>query len=79
MTRFDIPETVANVVRKAMAHGVIDAIDVFALAVKHGTDWKSLVDEICEIAFTLFHSVEGREKHKAVVMAAEEFWMGFAE
>lgn len=71
--RFDIPATVQNVIKVAIEQNVIDAMDAYAMGVAHGNDWKALVQDIVEAAFSWIHT--NSEKHSAVVQAAELFWI----
>jgi hypothetical protein len=72
MTRFDIPETVANVIKVATESNIIDALDIYGMAIDHNDNWYDLVEEICEIAYCNCHT--NKEAHSAVVRAAEEYW-----
>ena len=72
MDRFDMPVDVRNVVIVATEKGVVDGVDLYTLAAKHGDAWKSLVNELCEIAYASRHG--DKSKHEAVVKAAEEVW-----
>jgi hypothetical protein len=76
MTRFDIPQEVQDTLRIAVEQDVIDTTSVYALATQHGDNWEALVDEVCEIAFTLRHM--DKSKHAEVVKAAEKFWQTLA-
>lgn len=71
-TRFDIDESVQNVINTAVNYDLIDHVVVYALAIKHGTHFARLVDEIIEIAYANIH-VDGNA-HREVVKAAEVFW-----
>jgi hypothetical protein len=73
ITRFDIPQTVRNVINTAARHDVIDAVEAYALATEFGTDWSALVDRVCEYAYANIHF--NREAHAEVVKAAEAYWM----
>ena len=77
MSRHDIPNEVQNVIEVAIEVGTIDALDVYALADTYGNSWRKMIDEIIEYAFSNRH-VDGKQ-HKAVVQAAELFWMAEAE
>ena len=46
--RATIPGVVAAVLKRALATGTIDGADVYALALKHGRDWRPMVHEILE-------------------------------
>jgi len=73
LTRHDIPETVKNVIKVAVAVDVIDIADVYCLGAKYAPDnWMSLVDSLIEYAYMWIHS--DSSKHTAVVEAAEKFW-----
>lgn len=76
MNRFDIPQTVQDVIKVAIEENVIDAIGVFEIAYAMGADsskdWNLLVDEIVECAFASRHCAG--DKHVNVVKVAEKFW-----
>jgi hypothetical protein len=73
MTRHDIPNEVKDFIEVAIEVRTIDALDVYALATKHGNDWRGLIGEVIEYAFSNRHW--DSNQHKAVVQAAELFWM----
>jgi hypothetical protein len=72
--RFDIPESAREVMSIAVKSCAIDAAELYSLATKHGDDWRGLVNEIVEIAFTLHHFETGRQIHAAVCEAADKFF-----
>ena len=74
MDRFDIPTTIANLLKVAVETGLLDPMDVYALGSSHGEDWDAMVTEIVEIAFSDFHSTEGRKIHKEISKAADLYY-----
>ena len=64
MNRFDIPATVKELIESAINYRLIDAFDVYAMAVEFGTDWKALASEITEYAFNSRHVIP--EAHVAI-------------
>lgn len=72
MDNCEMPYEVKKVLFVAQEKGVLDAFDLCSLGAKHGNNYKSLVNEIVEIAYASRHS--DKTKHEAVVKAAEEVW-----
>lgn len=73
-SRHDTPTEMVAVLEAAGA----DTRDVLMLAIRHGTDWHAMVEEVCGWAFAGRHSAEGRERHAKVVAAAELLWQKMA-
>jgi len=71
VTRFDVPDSVQNVIEVARMHDIIDSKDIIALGINFGSDWKAIVEEILEYAFAMSHV---NDSHKHVCTAAEIFW-----
>lgn len=71
MNRFDIPETVKNVIHAAIKHEVLDAVDIYAMATRHGDDYIPMISEIVDAAYCCIHF--NSDAHKAVAEAADEF------
>lgn len=73
MTRFEIPSPVANLLHTAIFHNLIDVLDVYNLAAKHGEDWSGLAHELCEYSYAQRHwDPSGRQA--AIVGAADEIF-----
>jgi len=71
-TRHDIPGEVKNVIDVALENDVIDSYELYVLANEHKENWKGLVNDIVNIAYTWNHV--DKSKHINVVKAAEDFW-----
>jgi hypothetical protein len=54
-TRFDIPESVSNLIERAIEIKLIDHKDIITLSINHGTDWKAFADTILEYAYANIH------------------------
>lgn len=48
MTRYEIPQAVANVLEMSVGLGLADALDLVALGITHGGDWHALLAELTE-------------------------------
>jgi hypothetical protein len=70
-SQFDIPAEVDSLFRTAE----LSVRDTFALAIRHGNDWRAITDEVCEWMFANRHSAEGLKRHAATVRAAEAVWI----
>ena len=53
--RFDVPEIVKVILNKSVEIEMLDASDIVTLGATHGNDWKSLIDDILEIAYSNIH------------------------
>lgn len=71
-SRFDIPETVAHVLRIAIEIDLIDVLDAFALGSKHQGKWDKVLDEVCEFAFC-----STKENHYEIAKAADLYYMAY--
>ncbi len=69
MTRFDIPAAVRTLLSIAVARDILDASDVYIMAIEHGSDFRSLVEEVVETAYTQRH--HNGAGNSAVCMAAD--------
>ncbi len=70
MTKFEIPSQVADLLQTAVFHNLIDELDVYSLAIKHGNDWCGLANELCEYSYAQRHwDPNGRQS--AIVKAAD--------
>lgn len=77
ITRFDMPEPVKELLAVARLNLSFDMLDVYALAIEHGTDWRGLADGICVIGFANRHAAH--KPHGKIVQAAEKVWQHVAE
>ena len=74
MDRFDIPHTIANLLKVAVTTGLLDPMDIYALGSSHDGDWNALTQEILDISFADFHSTSGRNIHKEISKAADLYY-----
>ena len=74
MNRFDIPATVSHLLDIASKTGLLDSKDIFSLGATHSDNWEGFVQEIIDIAYSDFHSEEGRKIHKKIAEAADKFY-----
>jgi len=72
VARFDIPESVREVINTAVGHTVIDAVSVYSMATEHGDNFRELVQEIVESAHA--DRLCNQVGHSAVCRAAERYW-----
>jgi TRAP-type mannitol/chloroaromatic compound transport system substrate-binding protein len=54
-SRYEMPESVKNLIKVAVETRAYDMIEVYAAAVNFGTDWKALTQDIVEVAFSQRH------------------------
>lgn len=73
-SRFGVPIPVEKLLHVAAEHRVIDLKEIYALAIRHGVNWRAMADEVCAMAFNGRHSEAGTVAHAAVVTAAEKVW-----
>lgn len=73
MTRHDIPETIKNYIETAIETRTIDALSLYGLAIKYGDNWRGLIEEVNEYAFSNRHW--NGNAHRDVVEAAEAYWI----
>jgi len=69
--RFDVPETVKNIINTSLKIEMLDASDIVTLGASHGGDWKSLVDDILEIAYSNIH---WNNDHSTISPLVSEFY-----
>ena len=69
-SRFDIPKSVANLLKVAIDNNVIDALDVYALGVDYAGNWRDVAGALCEYSYC----TNDQRIHSKVVQAAEEVW-----
>ncbi len=72
ITRFEIPKEIIDVINFAVENNLIDAVEIYCLAVKFQNNWKELVTDLCEIAFATIH--DGTNRHSDFVKVAEKYW-----
>lgn len=55
--RFDVPQSVADIVNEAVSSGVYDVKDALAagMCVTDGMSWDDLVTDVSEVAYTWRH------------------------
>ena len=75
--RYDMPDSVKNLIVVAVQTETYDAIEVYAAAVNFGSDWHALTDDICKTAFAQSHC--SGNGHDLVVKAAELVWTELAK
>lgn len=71
ITRHDIPEAIQNIIKLAIDIHMIDAVDIYILAMECQENWSDLISELCCIAYNNRHT--NPEHNKAIVKAAEKF------
>ena len=77
MARFEIPSQVADLLQTAVAHNLVDELDVYSLAIKYGSDWCGLANELCEYSYAQRHwDPNGRQA--AIVKAADAVFMAMS-
>jgi len=80
ITRFDIPQTVRDVIDIAIYENVIDVYDVYGWAAKHQGDFDGFVMEIIEAADSDTHCGKKYvETYQKVVDAANDFYRTWLE
>jgi hypothetical protein len=55
MNRFEIPQTVQNLINKAVEIEMIDAVAIYEMASNHANNWNALINEITDIAYSNIH------------------------
>ncbi len=70
--KWDIPESVRKVIDRAVEIKLIGVVDIYALAIEHGTDWLGLVDSLIDTAFAQRHT--DHSLHVEIVETAKAFY-----
>jgi len=70
--RFDIPETVKNILIRAIEIDLINIFDAVALGIKFGSDFDAMVEEIVEYGYATIHELDS--KHGKIIEVVDEYY-----
>jgi len=73
MSRYKMPREVAEAIRTATRAGFIDALDGYAMGANHGDDWRALLDELVQVAWTHWHAPDARKACGAVAAQRDAY------
>jgi len=71
--RFDIPEEIKNIINLIVKADIIDAVEIYSMAVNHGENWDDLVNEIVNILYA--QRLSNQEGSKVVQSEIDNYWM----
>ena len=68
-TRHDFSKDVRDFFNLAVTLGVVDAVELMVMGAEHGTDWRTMGDELLTVAFSGTHEPQGQTRHHLLVAA----------